>query len=122
MGGTVTQWLLLGGAALLASTLAATGTFELLLGLAIVQVLVIDSWAVMALFRLRARDGPAPFSVPGFPWVPLLFVAVYTALLVGTVRAQPKLVAGALAMLVVAYGGSWAAVGGNGRQKAAGAP
>ena len=64
----------------------------------------------------------APFSVPGYPWVPLLFVAVYTTLLVGTVRAQPKLVAGALAMLVVAYGGSWAAVGGNGRQKAAGAP
>src|SRR5204863_191165 len=31
------------------------------------------------------------------------------------------LVAG-LAMLVVAYGGSWAAVGGNARQKAAGAP
>ncbi len=117
-----TPWvamLAIGGFAI---ALAATGTFELLLGLAIVQVLVIDSWAVIALFRLRSRDGPAPFSVPGYPWVPLLFVAVYTTLLVGTVRAQPKLVAGALAMLVVAYGGSWAAVGGNGRQKAAGAP
>jgi APA family basic amino acid/polyamine antiporter len=68
---------------------------------------VIDSWAVMALFRLRARDGPAPFSVPGFPWVPVLFVAVYTALLVGTARAQPKLVAAALAMLAAAYALSW---------------
>src|SRR2546427_281711 len=87
--------------------LAATGTFELLLGLAIVQVLLIDSWAVIALFRLRARDGPAPFSVPGYPWVPLLFIALYTALLVGTARAQPKLVAAALAMLVGAYGLSW---------------
>ena len=90
-----------------AIALAATGTFELLLGLAIVQVLLIDSWAVIALFRLRSRDGPAPFSVPGFPWVPLVFVAVYTALLVGTARAQPKLVAAALAMLAAAYALSW---------------
>ena len=106
----------------LAIALAATGTFELLLGLAIVQVLVIDSWAVIGLFRLRGRDGPAPFSVPGYPWLPLLFVAVYAALFAGTVRAQPKLVAAALAMLGVAYGLSWAAIGGNGRQRAAGGP
>jgi len=38
---------------------------------------------------------------------PRLFIAVYTALLVGTARAQPTLVAAALAMLVVAYGLSW---------------
>src|SRR6266513_2651529 len=117
-----TPWVAMLAIGVFAIALAATGTFELLLGLAIVQVLVIDSWAVIALFRLRSRDGPAPFSVPGFPWVPLLFVAVYTALLVGTARAQPKLVAAALAMLVGAYGLSWAAIGGNGRQRAAGAP
>src|SRR4029077_11309706 len=99
-----------------AIALSATGTFELLLGLAIIQVLLIDSWAVVGLFRLRSRDGPAPFSVPGFPWVPLLFIAVYAALFVGTARAQPKLVAAALAMLVVAYGLSWTTIGGNGRQ------
>jgi APA family basic amino acid/polyamine antiporter len=102
-----TPWVAMLAIAVFAIALAATGTFELLLGLAIVQVLVIDSWAVMALFRLRARDGPAPFSVPGFPWVPLLFVAVYTALLVGTARAQPKLVAAALATLGAAYALSW---------------
>src|SRR2546426_8376259 len=55
----------------------------------------------------RSRDGPAPFSVPGYPWLPLLFVAVYAALFAGTVRAQPTLVAAALAMLLVAYGLSW---------------
>jgi hypothetical protein len=32
---------------------------------------------------------------------------VYTALLAGTVRAQPKLVAGAAALLVGAYALSW---------------
>src|SRR6266567_31498 len=113
-----TPWVAMVAIGVFAIALAATGTFGLLLGLAIVQVLVIDSWAVIGLFRLRRRDGPAPFSVPGYPWLPLLFVAVYAALFAGTVRAQPRLVAGALAMLGVAYGLSWAAKGGdgNGRQ------
>src|SRR2546421_710839 len=83
-----TPWVAMLAIGVFAIALAATGTFELLLGLAIVQVLVIDAWAVIGLFRLRARDGEAPFSVPGYPWVPLLFVAVYAALLVGTVRAH----------------------------------
>src|SRR6266576_2995781 len=109
-----TPWVAMLAIGVFAIALAATGTFELLLGLAIVQVLVIDSWAVIGLFRLRRRDGPAPFSVPGYPWLPLLFVAVYAALFAGTVRAQPTLVAGALAMLGVAYGLSWAAKGGDG--------
>src|SRR2546426_690037 len=102
-----TPWVAMLAIGVFAIALAATGTFELLLGLAIVQVLVIDSWAVIGLFRLRGRDGPAPFSVPGYPWLPLLFVAVYAALFAGTVRAQPRLVAGALAMLGVAYALSW---------------
>src|SRR5213080_3159558 len=117
-----TPWVAMLAIGVFAMALAATGTFELLLGLAIVRVLVIDSWAVIGLFRLRGRDGPAPFSVPGYPWLPLLFVAVYAALFAGTVRAQPTLVAAALAMLVVAYGLSWTAKGGNGRQGAAGGP
>src|SRR5207249_4636441 len=91
-----TPWVAMLAIGVFAIALAATGTFELLLGLAIVQVLVIDSWAVIGLFRLRRRDGPAPFSVPGYPWLPLLFVAVYAALFAGTVRAQPTLVAAAL--------------------------
>src|SRR5213078_55356 len=109
-----TPWVAMLAIGVFAIALAATGTFELLLGLAIVQVLVIDSWAVIGLFRLRRRDGPAPFSVPGYPWLPLLFVAVYAALFAGTVRAQPTLVAAALGMLLVAYGLSWSAKGGDG--------
>src|SRR5205823_494963 len=68
-----TPWVAMLAIGVFAMALAATGTFELLLGLAIVQVLLIDSWAVIGLFRLRSRDGPAPFSVPGYPWVPLVF-------------------------------------------------
>jgi len=106
-----TPWVAMLAIGAFAIALAATGTFELLLGLAIIQVLLIDSWAVVGLFRLRSRDGPAPFNVPGFPWVPRLFIAVYSTLLVGTARAQPTLVAVALAMLIVAYGLSWTAIG-----------
>ena len=86
-----------------AIALATTGTFELLIGLAIVLILVIDGLAVVALFRLRARERPAPFAVPWYPVVPLLLLVVYGALLLGTAWAQPKLVGLALVELAVAY-------------------
>ncbi|HEU5260623.1 MAG TPA: amino acid permease [Gemmatimonadales bacterium] len=91
--------------------LAATGTFESLLGLAIVQVVVIDSVAVLTLFRLRRREPRAPFNVPLFPWVPLIFVGVYLALFLATALAQPKLVLIALGVL----GAAWAVGGGRRR-------
>jgi len=53
--------------------------------------------------------------VPGYLWLPLLFVAVYAALFAGTVRAQPALVAAALAMLLVAWGLSWTVTVEDGR-------
>src|SRR5205823_14457208 len=74
-GGTPWVAMLLVGAVSIA--LAATGTFEKLLGLSIVLILVIDGFTVLSLFRLRRREPRAPFSVPLYPWVPLLFVAVY---------------------------------------------
>ena len=86
------------------------------------MILVIDSFTVLSLFRLRARQPDAPFLVPWFPWVPLAFVAVYAALFVGTALGRPGLVAKAGALLVGAYGMSWAAKGGTGRRRAAGAP
>src|SRR6266700_2775110 len=86
-----------------AIALAATGTFELLIGLAIVLILVIDGLAIVALFRLRAREGAAPFSVTWYPIVPLLLLVVYGALLAGTAWAQPQVVGWALLELGVAY-------------------
>jgi APA family basic amino acid/polyamine antiporter len=112
-GGTPWVAMLVVGA--VAIGLAATGTFEKLLGLAIVLILVIDSLTVVALFRLRGREPRAPFTVPGYPLVPALFVAVYTVLFVGTARAEPELVAVAGAVLVAAYGLSWAATRSAGR-------
>jgi basic amino acid/polyamine antiporter, APA family len=105
-GGTPWVAMLLVGAVAIA--LATTGTFEWLIGLAIVWILVIDGWAVLALFRLRRREPIAPFRVPLYPWVPLALFAVYGALFVGTAVAQPVLIVEAVAVLVGAYGLSWA--------------
>src|SRR6266513_2505215 len=62
-GGTPWVAMLLVGA--VAVALAATGTFEKLLGLAIAEVLVIDGLTVAALFPLRTREPRAPFSEIG---------------------------------------------------------
>src|SRR5206468_2841583 len=77
-GGTPWAATLLVGAVVV--LLAATGTFQSLLGLAVTVIIVIDGFTVLSLFRLRARRPSAPFLVPLFPLVPLLFVGVYAAL------------------------------------------
>lgn len=104
-GGTPWVAMLVVGA--VAVALATTGTFEWLISLAILWILVIDGWAVLALFRLRRRDPPAPFNVPLYPWVPLALFGVYGALFAATAVAQPGLVVEAVAVLIVAYGLSW---------------
>src|SRR5438094_742404 len=105
-GGTPWVAMLLVGAVAIA--LAATGTFERLLTLAIALVLVIDGLTVASLFRLRAAgEPPAPFSVPAYPALPLVFIGVYLVLFVGTALGQPLTVLVALGVLGVAWGLSW---------------
>jgi len=112
-GGTPWVAMLLVGAVAIA--LAATGTFEKLLTLAIALVLVIDGLTVAALFRLRAAGEPrAPFSVPAYPALPLVFIGVYLALFVGTALGQPQTVLVALGVLAVAWGLSWTVRAGRG--------
>jgi amino acid transporter len=82
-----------------AAALAATGTFEGLLSLAIVFVLLTDAFMVLVLFRLRAREPSAPFRVPFYPALPLVFGAIYLLLLFGALVEQPKLTLGSLAAL-----------------------
>lgn len=94
----------------LAIVLAATGTFEKLIGLAIVLILAIDGFALVALLRLRAREGPAPFDVPLYPWIPLLLLFIYLVLLVGTAVARPGLVALCAGVLALTYALSWTAL------------
>ena len=64
-GGTPWTAMILVG--VVASALAATGTFEKLLSLAIVFILVIDGFMVLVLFRLRRLGGEPAFRVPLYP-------------------------------------------------------
>lgn len=102
-----TPWIAMLTVGALAIALAATGTFEKLIGLAIVLILAIDSFVMVALLRLRSRQPAAPFHVPLYPWTPLLLVGVYLALLAGTAVARPALVAVGFAVLAAAYAVSW---------------
>jgi hypothetical protein len=67
-----------------------------------VLVLATDGFMVLVLFRLRRRPGRAPFQVPLYPAAPLLFLAVYAALLAGALWQQPRETALALGVLAVA--------------------
>src|SRR5438477_360958 len=71
------------------AVLAATGTFDRLLSLAIVFVLVTDGFMVLVLFRLRAGSASAPFRVPLYPGLPLLFLAPLALLFVAAAVRLP---------------------------------
>ncbi|HET9037163.1 MAG TPA: hypothetical protein VFN45_13195, partial [Myxococcaceae bacterium] len=86
--------------AVVAVLLAATGTFERLLSLAITFILVTDGFMVVVLFKLRARRPAAPFRVPLYPLVPLLFLGTYVLLLTGALIEQPTITLTGLAALV----------------------
>jgi APA family basic amino acid/polyamine antiporter len=101
-GGSPWTAMILAGA--VAAVLAATGTFERLLSLAIAFVLVIDGFMVLVLFRLRRESAAAPFRVPLYPAVPLLFLGTYAALFLAAATRQPGVTAIALAVL----GATWA--------------
>jgi amino acid transporter len=102
VGGTPwTATLLVGG---VAAALAASGTFERLLSLSITLVLVIDSFMVLVLLRLRRREPRAPFRVPLYPFLPLLFLSIYAVLMAAACVGQPGVSALALGVIAAAYG------------------
>jgi basic amino acid/polyamine antiporter, APA family len=55
-----------------------TGRFDQLVRFTMFAIIAFSTLAVLAVFvlRVRAPDAPRPFRVPGYPWVPGLFVAV----------------------------------------------
>jgi APA family basic amino acid/polyamine antiporter len=100
-GGSPSTAMVLVGA--VSAVLAATGTFESLLSLAILFVLLADGFMVLVLFRLRARAPQAPFRVPLYPAAPLIFLATYAVLFTAAVVQQPGVSAVAIAALALAY-------------------
>jgi len=102
-----TPWTALLLVAFVSVLLAATGTFERLLSLAITFILVTDGFMVVVLFRLRGRRPVAPFHVPLYPAVPLLFLGTYVVLLVGALIQQPGITFAALAAMALVGLVSW---------------
>jgi APA family basic amino acid/polyamine antiporter len=102
-----TPWTALLLVAFVSVLLATTGTFERLLSLAITFVLVTDGFMVVVLFKLRAGQPAAPFRVPFYPLVPLLFLGTYVLLLVGALIQQPVVTVAAVAALGLVWLVSW---------------
>src|SRR5215472_2554916 len=102
-----TPWTALLLVAVVSVVLAATGTFERLLSLAITFILVTDGFMVVVLFRLRARQPAAPFHVPFYPVLPLLFLGTYVLLLLGALIQQSAITLAALAALALVSVVSW---------------
>lgn len=86
-----------------ATLLALSGTFEQLLALTITLILIVDSIAVLSLLVARRKNDAAPFRTPLYPAVPLVFVAVYAALFIGTAVAEPAVVAISGGVMVLTY-------------------
>ena len=105
-----TPWTALLVVAAVSVLLAASGTFERLLSLAITFILVTDGFMVVVLFRLRAGRPAAPFRVPLYPVLPLLFLGIYVLLLVGALIQQATITLAALAALALVGFVSWWAV------------
>jgi APA family basic amino acid/polyamine antiporter len=105
-----TPWTALLLVSVVSVVLAATGTFERLLSLAITFILVTDGFMVLVLFRLRTGQPAAPFRVPLYPLVPLLFLGTYVLLLVGALIQQPGITLAALGALALVSLVSWLVV------------
>lgn len=91
-------------AAVWASVLACTGSFDELTNMALSGYALFYAIAASALFVLRRRrpDAVRPYRTPGYPAVPALFVVGMLALLGNALRTSP-LEAGA-AMALIALG------------------
>lgn len=77
--------------ALVAGSLALTGTFDQL-----TNYVVFSAWifygltgATVFIFRRRLPEAPRGFRVPGYPWVPILFLVMAAALVLNTLIESP---------------------------------
>lgn len=70
--------------------LAASRTVETLVGSFVFAALIFWGACTLALFRLRRRDGAAPFLLPGYPWLPAVYLAAVVALVLATCWFNPR--------------------------------
>ncbi len=72
--------------------LAVNGKFSELLTTSIFAAWIFYGLGAAALFQYRRNmpEAERPFSVPGYPWTPLLFILAATALVGNTILSKPK--------------------------------
>ena len=75
-----------------AAVLAVTGTFQQLFTYAVFTGWLFYGLAAASIFLYRRKrpDHPRPYSVPFYPWTPLLFILAAAALVANTIVAQPR--------------------------------
>jgi len=68
-----------------------SGSYEQLFQYSVFSSFIFHVITGLALFRLRREqpDVPRPYRVVGYPWVPALFVAAMTGLVVNTLYERP---------------------------------
>jgi basic amino acid/polyamine antiporter, APA family len=74
-----------------ASVLAVTGTFEQLLAYVVFVGWSFYALAAASIFVYRKRESAASvrYRVPGYPWTPLIFIAIVAAFVLNTIAARP---------------------------------
>jgi APA family basic amino acid/polyamine antiporter len=92
-----------------AAILALSGTFEQLLA-----YVVFTGWAFYALgaaaifyYRRSTPDAPRPFRVPGYPWTPLVFIGVATAIVLNTLFVHPGQAAVGIGLILLGVPVYW---------------
>ena len=71
--------------------LVLTGSYEQLFEYVIFAGIIFHVITGLALFQLRRQrpHWPRPYRVAGYPWVPALFVAAMTGILLNTIYERP---------------------------------
>jgi APA family basic amino acid/polyamine antiporter len=72
-----------------------TGSFEAIVLYAGVGLSMASMLSVGAVYVLRVRqpDLPRPFKVPGYPWVPAIYLVATGALIVAVFSEEPRIAA-----------------------------
>ncbi len=88
-----------------AAILIATGTFEAVLAMAGVFMIILYCSAYASVIALRRKepDAARPYRLRGYPWIPGLLLATGTAFFIGVTISDPRATAAALAAIAVSY-------------------
>jgi APA family basic amino acid/polyamine antiporter len=86
-----------------AALLAASGTFDQLTNMAVLSYAIFWAPVVLAVIVLRRKlpDAPRPYRVPGYPFVPALFVVVMCWIVINAFVTNPMESLATLALILI---------------------